>query len=507
MRLTLTQRLSAVFALLLLVCCGTSAWMQVRSNKMHELEVVQGLSRDLARHIARDTQLMDANGLKPEALRELFSQLMRVNPSVEVYLLDTTGRVVGNAAPEGHLRREQVDLAPLQRLLNGDALPILGDDPRSPDGRKVFSAAPLRVNGQPAGYLYVVLLSEEHDRLAERGATSVALNTALWSIGLVALLCLIAGLTAFTLITRPLRRLTENVAQFDIDAIPAAPLPPALQPDTVRHDEISVLDAAFRQMQIRLRDQWRTLTRQDQERRELVANISHDLRTPLASLHGYLETLSLKDSTLTPAERRRYLGIALDQSRKVGGLAQSLLELVRLEHGFVQPILERFSLTDLVQDIFQKFELTAEARQVTLQARFAPNVSGVCADLGLIERVLTNLFDNALRHTPAGGDIEISLLPVGKFVEVTVSDTGPGIAAELREGLFLRPFNIGGARRDGGLGLRIVHRILQLHGLDIRLMDIPGRGATFRFALPQDEETAAPLAVRSMNVNSLHNHS
>lgn len=504
MRLTLTQRLSAVFALLLLVCCGTSVWMQVRSNKMHELEVVQGLSRDLARHIARDTQLMDANGLKPDALRQLFSQLMLVNPSVEVYLLDANGRIVGNAAPEGRLRRDKVDLAPVQRLINGEALPILGDDPRSVDGRKVFSAAPLQVNGQQAGYLYVVLLSEEHDRFAERGATSAALNTALWSIGLVALLCLIAGLTAFALITRPLRRLTETVAHFDIDGAPVVPpSPPAPgAAQTVGHDEITMLDAAFRQMQTRLGEQWRSLTRQDQERRELVANISHDLRTPLASLHGYLETLSLKDATLTSADRRRYLGIALDQSRKVSGLAQALLDLVRLEHGFVQPVLERFSLTDLVQDVFQKFELTAEARQITLKATFAPSGSAVCADLGLIERVLTNLLDNALRHTPLSGEIEVSLVPQGAFVEVTVSDSGPGIAAELREGLFLRPFNIGGARRDGGLGLRIVHRILQLHGREIQLIDAPGQGATLRFSLPVDEEMAAQLAIRSMNLNS-----
>lgn len=500
MKLTLTQRLSLVFAVLLLVCCGTSAWMQVRANQMHEQEVVQGLSRNLAQHIANDTVLMNSQGLMPDAVRNLFSQLMLVNPSVEVYLLDPAGRVVGSAAPEGRIRREQVDLAPIQRLLAGDALPILGDDPRSADARKVFSAAPLKVDGKPVGYLYVVLLGEEHDRLAEQGATSAALNTALWSIGLVALLCLIAGLAAFSLITRPLRRLTANVSQFDIDGMPQTP--PAPVEKAASHDEIAVLDAAFRQMQARLSEQWRSLTRQDQERRELVANISHDLRTPLASLHGYLETLSLKDATLSVADRRRYLGIALDQSRKVGGLAQSLLELVRLEHGFVQPVLERFSLTDLVQDIFQKFELTAEARQVQLKANFAPTVSGVFADLGLIERVLTNLFDNALRHTPVGGIISISLVPQGGFVEITVSDSGPGIAAQLREGLFLRPFNIGGARRDGGLGLRIVQRILQLHGREIRLLDVPGQGATLVFSLPVDEEVATQLAVRSMNLNT-----
>ncbi|VVP13803.1 Adaptive-response sensory-kinase SasA [Pseudomonas fluorescens] len=500
MRLTLTQRLSLVFAVLLLLCCGTSAWMQVRSSQMHELEVVQGLSRNLAQHIAHDTVLMDANGLMPDAVRELFGKLMQVNPSVEVYLLDTEGTIVGSAAPEGRIRRQRVDLAPIQRLLKGNALPILGDDPRSADGRKVFSAAPLQVNGKPAGYLYVVLLGEERDRLAEQGATGAALNTALSSIALVALLCLIAGLAAFALITRPLRRLTENVSRFDIDGPPMPPPAPVEKPAS--HDEIAVLDATFRQMQARLSEQWRSLTRQDQERRELVANISHDLRTPLASLHGYLETLSLKDATLSPADRRRYLGIALDQSRKVGGLAQSLLELVRLEHGFVQPVLECFSLTDLVQDIFQKFELTAEARRVELKASFTPKVTTACADLGLIERVLTNLFDNALRHTPPGGEIELSLRPQGSFVEVTVSDTGPGIAPELREGLFLRPFNIGGARRDGGLGLRIVHRILQLHGREIQLIDITGRGASFRFSLAMDERTASAMAVHSMNLNT-----
>jgi signal transduction histidine kinase len=481
MKLSLTQRLSVVFAVLLLICSGTSAWLQVRSNHMHELEVVQGLSRDLAAHIARDTQLMDADGLKPDAVRNLFSQLMLVNPSVEVYLLDIDGRVVGNAAPSGHMRRDHVDLAPIRRFLSGAMLPILGDDPRSADGRKVFSAAPLEVGGQQAGFLYVVLLGEAHDVYDAKDATGMALKIALWSIGLVALLCLMAGLIAFAWITRPLRQLTDKVSQFDINGAPEPAEPTAREFNS--SDEIAVLDHAFVKMQNRLGEQWRAITHQDQERREMVANISHDLRTPLASLHGYLETLSLKDASLSPEERRRYLGIALDQSRKVGGLAQSLLELVRLEHGFVQPVIEGFSLPDLVQDIFQKFELTAEARAITLTATLPPQVPTVFADLGLIERVLTNLLDNALRHTPVNGEIEVILSPQARAVAITVSDSGPGIDTELREGLFLRAFTIGGARRDGGLGLRIVHRILQLHGRSIGLVDRPGHGATFMFSL------------------------
>lgn len=485
MNLTLTQRLAIVFALLLLVCSGTSAWLQLRSNRMHELEVVQALSRDVAESIARDAQLTDANGLMPNAVRNLFNQLMMVNPSVEVYLLEPDGRIAGHAAPEGRLRRDRVDLEPVHRFIDGHMLPILGDDPRSRDGRKVFSVAPLSVNGREVGFIYVVLLGEAHDLLAARGSADAVLKTALLSIGMVGLLCLAAGLVAFTLITRPLRRLTESVRQFDMQGVP--PEMPARAPEAADYsrDEIAVLDSAYRQMVLRISEQWQALRRQDQERRELIANVSHDLRTPLSSLHGYLETLLLKDASLDPAERRRYLGIALDQSQRVGALSQSLFELARLEYGFVQPELESFSLRDLVQDVFQKFELAAESRHIALQADLAPQLPAVRADLGMMERVLSNLLDNALRYTPEGGSIRVGIRGVGQELELTVSDTGPGIPPELREGLFRRPFTVGGARRDGGLGLRIVHQMLELHGVSIHLVEGDGGGAAFRFSLPR----------------------
>ncbi|MFM0046733.1 HAMP domain-containing sensor histidine kinase [Paraburkholderia sediminicola] len=489
MNLTLTQRLLLVFAALLLACCGASAWLQIRSSDLHEKEVVQSLSRSLADHIAHRTTLMDANGLRPDAVRQLFGQLMMVNPSVEVYLLDNRGRIQGDDAPAGHVKREQVNLAPIRQFIAGDALPILGDDPRSLDGKKVFSAAPLQLSGQqPSGYIYVVLLGEEHDALAARVAASSVLRTTLWSMALVALLGLLAGLTAFGLITRPLRRLTDAMRRFDADGEPdTQPAVPRSAPAGQR-DEIAVLEATFAQMANRIGEQWRALTRQDQQRRELIANISHDLRTPLTSLHGYLETLSLKADTLGETERKRYLAIALAQSVKVGRLAQALFELARLEHGNVQLALEQFSLVDLVQDVFQKFELPAEARHIRLRAGIPPRLPNVCADLGMIERVLTNLLDNAIRHTPANGVIDVDLAHKDDRVSVTVSDTGPGIPAEQRAGLFERPFSSGGAHRGGGLGLLIVQRMLQLHHSQIRLLEHAGPGTTFRFDLPTNEK-------------------
>jgi signal transduction histidine kinase len=483
--LTLTQRLSIVFTVLLLACSGLSAWLQIRSSDLHQKEVVQALSRDLAGHIARSSALVDVNGLRPEAVRQLFGQLMVVNPSVEVYLLDNDGRIVGDDAPAGHLKRTQVDLTPVRGFIAGEPLPILGDDPRSAAGRKVFSAAPLQMAGQQAsGYIYVVLLGEAHDELAARVAASSVLRETLRSMALVALLVLCAGLAAFGLITRPLRRLAEAMRRFDADGEPDTQpkVPRSGRPGT--RDEIAVLETTFAQMANRLGEQWRALSRQDQQRRELIATISHDLRTPLTSLHGYLETLSLKAETLGETERKRYLEIALAQSVKVGRLAQALFELARLEHGNVQLELEDFSLIDLVQDVFQKFELPAEARHVQLRAEIAQRVPNVVADLGMIERVLTNLLDNAIRHTPAGGYVEVGLTVRDGKVAVSVSDTGPGIPESMRESLFQRPFSSGGGQRSGGLGLMIVQRMLLLNRSQIRLVDRAGAGTSFCFELP-----------------------
>jgi len=509
-RLTLTQRLAAVFAVLLLACSGASAWLQIRANAQHDAQTAQRLSMGLAQHIADTSQLMDAGGLRRDAVRELFDKLMAVNPNVEVYLVAPDGRIVGDATPRGHMLRDRIDIAPLRRLLAGDPLPIYGDDPRSLTGHKVFNAAQLYVDGQPHGYVYVVLQSEARDMLAADVAVSSVLGTTLWSMALVALLCLLAGLAAFNLITRPLRRLTATLRDFDGDdaaaatalARPAAQAAATAGVASYTRDEIAILEQTFHQMAARMAEQWRELTRQDQQRRELVANISHDLRTPLTSLHGYLETLLLKEQTLSPQDRRRYLEVALDQSRKVGRLAQALFELARLESGLIQPDAETFSLPELIQDVFQKFELQAEARRVHLSALLDHDLPPVRADLGMIERVLTNLLDNAIRHSPANGTVEVAVRRNGARLEVRVSDQGPGVAEALRGTLFTRasvwsdrgPGS--GSSERGGLGLLTVRRILQLHGNDIVLAPQEGVGASFVFGLPVDPAAVDTTSMR-----------
>ena len=488
-RLSFSQRLSAVFVVLLLACCAASVALQMRGSERHEQEVIQRLSLDLAPQIARYPELMEPRGFNPSAVSGLFDKLMAVNPSVEVYLLDAGGRIQSYSAPEGAVKRLQVDLAPVRRLLGGGALPIFGDDPRSPDGRKVFSAAPLKAAGRDAGYVYVILQGESRESLAARVNAGSAANAMLWSMALVALLGLVAGLAAFRLITRPLRTLTEAVRGLETQGMSWLPQArPLLRQAARSGGEIALLGQSFERLAQRTQEQWQALRNQDQQRRELFANLSHDLRTPLTSLHGYLETLRMKSEVLEPQEQRRYLDIALEQSRKVGRLAQEMFELARLEYGVVKPEMEQFFLTDLLQDVFQKFELAVEAKHQCLVADIAPGLPPITADLAMMERVLMNLIDNAVRAAPEGGEITVELQPHAQGgIEVTVRDTGPGISAALQEHLFERPAFTGYAAaqgaRSGGFGLMIVHRILQLHESTIRLMSRPGAGAVFRFVL------------------------
>jgi predicted ATPase/signal transduction histidine kinase len=221
-------------------------------------------------------------------------------------------------------------------------------------------------------------------------------------------------------------------------------------------------------------------------RRDLIANVSHDLRTPLVSMRGYLEVLAAKGSTLTPALRDEYLGIAVRQSEHLARLIDELFELAKLDFKGASIAREPFPLAELAADVVAKFALAAERGKVLLRIDAPPGLPFVDADLGLIERVLENLIGNALRHTPAGGRISVSLSAEGDAVLTQVADTGPGIASAALPFIFDRFYRgDGGQRLDGGagLGLAICKRIVELHGARIEVHSDARSGTCFSFAL------------------------
>lgn len=484
---SLYTRLALSFAAILLCFGSVLGVVSYNAARMHQQEVSQTLNRGLAAHIAGhnglDAPSSDAAGR--DGIGELFHMLMAVNPLIEVYMLDAAGRIVMHSAPEGHLQMRQVSLAPVHAFLAGERLPVVGDNPRIAGRRDVFSVAPVtRANGEP-GYLYVVLAGETYTRMSQSAGLGYALTAGLW-LGVAVLCCaLVAGLVIFRGITRRINRLAARVEAFS----PAGEARVGVRrgSDSGR-DEIGRLVDSFGRMARTITRQLDELKRQDTLRRELVANVSHDLRTPLTAMHNYLETLLARADRLTPAERTDFLERAVRQSQGVARLAQQLFELARLECEEAPPQPEPFCINELLQDVGHKMQFGAAAAGVKLDIAHPRDGLMVEADIGLIERVLTNLIDNALRSTSRGGTVRLDAVRDGAAVAVSVADTGCGIATEHLPTLFSRDSPLrrrsGGDVSRGGLGLLIVHRILALHRTAIEVDSEPARGTCFRFSLP-----------------------
>ena len=485
-RLSLSQRLTLVFTAIMLICAVAVSAVQVRSSKQYGDAMVQRLSLELASKIVKSESLIDTSGqINRQALKGLFNHLMTLNPSVELYLISPSGEILADAAPPGHIQRQKISVQPIQDFLNSDALPVYGNDPRSSQ-QKVFSAAPVLYNGELHGYLYIILQGEDLNMLANTAWQKTLWNTVAWTLILVLLAGAIAGFLVWRWVTNPVKRLTGQVVKLEQDSISVIKQLAQKNPEPVPENEIALLNNAFIELAQKIAQQWDLLADSDRQRREFIANISHDLRTPLTSLLGYLEMLSLKADTMTPEENRHYLSIALRQGHKVRHLSQQLFELARLEHGGIKPQRERFAIGELIQDVAQKFDLPVATRHLQLHLDVTGPLPLVNADLSMIERVVTNLLDNAIRHTPDGGEVRLKVWRDEDRLLAEVQDSGPGVEEAVREVLFQRPTALIPREQRaerGGLGLLIVRRMLELHGGDIHLVSSTA-GACFRFSLP-----------------------
>lgn len=482
---TLYARLAAVLCGLLLVIGLVYALLLTASTSRHLQALAQNLNRDVARKIVADRNLVAEGRLAMDALRETFSAYMEINPSIEIYLLDLDGRILSFSADPGKVKRHSVDLGPVRAFLAGAPFPLLGDDPRSHDRMKAFSVTPVPSAANPEGYLYVVLRGEQYDAAVQALQESFVLRISGWAVAASLGFGLLAGLLLFHLLTRRLRRLARVIEGFEQSGL-SAHVPFAGRAEG--GDEIERLGRAFDDMAARIVTQFDQLKGQDRARRELVAQVSHDLRTPLAAVTGYLETLSMKAEAVDPEQRAEYLAIALRQSRRLGSMVEALFELARLEARDLRPELEPVNLAELLHDVVLKFQPRATAVGATLTLQPPPaELPPLPVDIALVERVLDNLLENALEHAPGDGVVEVALTGVDAAVEVTVSDRGPGIPEAQLEAIF-EPFQRGAAgeraRGHAGLGLSIARRIARLHGGELTVSNRAGGGARFCLRLP-----------------------
>jgi signal transduction histidine kinase len=485
---TLFGRLLLVFVFFSAVMTGALLYVMRVSHEQFHDEFAQTVNRDLARRYVESSFLLTDRPLNATTLHEGIRKLAAANPEIDVYLLDAAGEVVASSVPQADIGVPSVSLAPVQEFLRGRPAPIFGDNPRMAGDEAVFSAATFTVKDCPGDYLYLVLGRTERAPGAAQLRADFAVREGVGFVVLAALLSVALSLAVVRLLTRRLGALEATMSRFGIDATG----------DNTRRsmaahgDEIDRLTRLFRGLAEKLEAQMAELKSVDAARREMLANLSHDLRTPITTQMAHLESLQMAGS-LTEQERREFVDVAMKQSKRIAQLVDQLLEAAKLEAGQVQMHPELFPIGELVNDVIAKFSLSARERRVELCADVAPADLRVFADIALLERVFDNLLGNALRHTPSEGHVSIKARVRGDVAQLSVSDTGPGMTAEQVARAFER-FYRGDAGRStasgqAGLGLAIVRSILALHGSEIEVDTQPGRGALFNFELPLGEGT------------------
>lgn len=523
---TLFVRLSVVFTVILLSLGLLTLAIANRNQQRYFEEFSQELNRPVAMYMATQTRLFVNGEPDRQALSELASHVMIINPSLQVYLLDSQGRVVDSVVGASEARQQQVDLAPIKRFLTADTpLPVYGDNPALPGQKRVFSAFP--VNGSQAGnsgceqcgFVYAILGGERHSSLWQSLGASYALRDTFATVVVVLLLALVAGVALFFLMTRPLRAMTTSLAQWRLaaDRTAGPPLKSEHLPPVKHGNELKALESTCQAMLERLDHQYQALDTADRRRRDFLTSISHDLRTPLTSLSGAIETLLLKQDSLSEEQRQHYLLLAQRQGGRLWRLIAQVFELARLDSGDITTQRERFPFSELVFDTVQDFEALAGERMITLQVGVLCQDKSllVTADMGLLQRVIENLLANALRHTSQGGSVTISLdQKPDSGVRFEIEDTGSGFSRQLdgcslaaiREVTAssasfvnchapdpqrgLSPPNGCVVLHGSGLGLGIVQRILALHDSEAFVSSRPGKGSRIRFEMPASRDAS-----------------
>ncbi len=473
-------QISAIFLLVLFLFGALVLYISVESSQKYSIEVNQRLNRDLAQNTISMIRPFIKNGMiSEEGIRDIMHSMMVINPIVEVYLLNSEGEILQYVAPDKVVKLKKVDLSPIKKFINDPEHTIIyGDDPREPGEFKTFSAAPVYDGNRLTGYIYIVLASQEFVSASQAVIGSYILGLSIRSVIIIMIISALVGLLAFWLITKKLNSIIEGINEFRAGNL-------AKRIAVKNEGELDRIGLVFNDMANTIEKNIQEMKGVDDLRRELISNVSHDLRTPVASIQGYAETLLLKKDSLQPVEQDRFLEIIYQNCGKLKKLVEDLFELSKLQAQQVKPDPEPFSIAELVYDITNKYRLISQKKGINVNTVVQKDLPLVEADISMIDRVLQNLIDNAFKFCSQGDtiNIEIDSRDPAK-VEVRVIDTGRGIKEEDIEFVFQRYYKANKDPQGSGLGLAIVKKIIELHNSTINVFSQLGKGTTFIFDLP-----------------------
>lgn len=369
------------------------------------------------------------------------------------------------------------DASPRDRGPRGEGIgprPVPGARGRRPPGRGLGEFVPILVDGRPIGRVVVWMGSPPISQVVRRLAPTLAVvagSVLVLGTGLIALF--VFGPTRKRL--QEVERATTRLGAGDLSA--RAP----------EHggDEVSALGRSFNRMADELASRARALEASDRVRRQLLADVSHELMTPLTAMRGYVETLSMSEAQFDAPTRERYLNIALQETYRLERIIGDLLDLARLEGGGGAFRHETVDVALLFGRVAARHEREVRERGLTMETEVEAGAETVIADPDRLEQALQNLAANALRHTPEGGRVTLRATSRADGIGLGVRDSGPGIPAEHLPLIFDRFYKVDASRQaaaGSGLGLSIVKAIVERHGGSITARN--DGGAVFDIVLP-----------------------
>jgi signal transduction histidine kinase len=476
-------KIAAIFLIALIIVSVVYLYIAVYTAEMYFQEASQRLNEDVAKHIADENQCFINGKANDEALKKVFHNIMIINPSIEVYLLDTQGKILTYFAPNKKVKLTYVPLQPIKEFLRvGASTFVMGVDPKSGNAMKGFSAAKVYEGSIHRGYIYVILGGEEYENATQLVLGSYMLTLGVRSMTITLIAAALFSLIALGFITRNLRKIITVIRKFKDGDLNA-------RIKFKSRSELGEFADSFNDMADTIVKNIEEIKTMDNLRRDLVANVSHDLRTPLATIQGYIETILIKADSLSEYEKKKYMQTILNSTDRLKTLVSELFELSKLEARETKPSPEAFSIAEIVQDIQQKNKVIAEKKNIELSINFPYDLPLVYADIGMMERVIQNLLDNAIKFTAENGEVSIKLIPQNdNTILVEVQDSGQGISNEALPHIFDRyQRNQRSALKENeglGLGLAIVKRILEVHNLEIKVKSAENKGTVFSFNIP-----------------------